>query len=167
MELTCPADLSVGCGSLATASCLGNSGQRSIVGEHGQLSCTGDSIVATCEAVQQPDGTTDLTLEAAVGETFAFRFDSVGVQTGSIVGQIACNVMIVEDELAYDLGTCGEAAPSMQQPCQISDVSIDDDQVAFDLECSAILSRATAAGFDVSAVGGGPTAIRFTGCEGL
>ena len=55
----------------------------------------------------------------------------------------------------------------MQQPCQLSNVSVEGGDVVFDLECDAVLSDTTGLAFDVGAVGGGPTTIRFANCTGF
>jgi len=166
-NLTCPADSAVDCGTPASDTCLGNFGQRSIVGEHGQLACTGDPVIATCEAVQRADGSRTAMLEANVGDEFAVELLAAGVEADGIAGWTACAVTIIEDEVRYDIGACGAEPPSMEQPCQLSNISIESNEVIFDLQCSSIVSSTTAQGFDVGAVGGGPTTIRFANCFGF
>ena len=167
-NLTCPSASGVDCGSLAPETCLGDAGQRSIVGKHGQLSCTGDPIIATCEAVRRADGTRIVTLEANVGDKFAFELRGATIDTGDgSVEQSGCNVTIIENELPYDMGACGTEPPSMEQPCQLSNVSVESSDAVFDLQCNSILSNTTGQGFDVGAVGGGPTTIRFANCTSL
>jgi hypothetical protein len=166
-NLTCPADTEVDCGALAPDTCLGMVGQRAIVGEHRQAACTGDPIIAICEAVQRADGTRIVTLEANVGDKFAFEFRGATIDTGGVVEQAACNVTIIEDQVSYSIGGCGEEAPSMAQPCQLSDVSTEGNEVVLTLECHSLISSTTGAGFDVGAVGGGPTTIRFANCVGF
>ena len=51
----------------------------------------------------------------------------------------------------------------MQQPCQLSDVSVEGSEVSFDVECDSLPSL----GYGVGAVGGGPTTIRFANCIGF
>ena len=166
-NLTCPADNGVDCGSLAPQTCLGTVGQRAIVGEHRQPACTGDPIVAVCEAVQRADGTRIVTLEANIANTFAFELRGATIDADGVVEQTACNVAIIEDQVSYDIGGCGRAAPSMEQPCELSDVSVEGNEVSFGLECRSLISSTTAAGFDVGAVGGVPTTIRFANCVGF
>jgi hypothetical protein len=166
-NLTCPADTGVDCGALAPQTCLGTVGQRAIVGEHRQPACTGDPIVAICEAVQRADGTRIVTLEANIANTFAFELRGATIDAEGVVEQTACNVTIIEDQVSYDIGACGPAAPSMEQPCELSDVSVEGNEVSFGLECRSLISSTTAAGFDVGAVGGGPTTIRFANCVGF
>ena len=164
-NLTCPADTAVGCGSLAPETCLGVAGQRALVGGHGQASCTGEPIVALCEAVPRPDGSRTITLEGSVGGRFAVELRGATVENGSMVEQTACNVTIIEDEVPYDVGTCGEDPPSMAQPCQLSNVRAAGGEVAFDLQCASLFSSITGtSAFDVGAVGGGPATMRFLNC---
>jgi hypothetical protein len=166
-NLTCPADSEVDCGTLAPDTCLGAVGQRAIMGEHRQSACTGDPIIAICEAVQRADGTRIVTLEANVGDTFAFELRGATIDADGVVGPAACNVTIIEDEVSYDIGGCGQEAPSMAQPCELSNVSAEGSEVVFGLECRSLMSSTTGAGFDVGAVGGGPTTIRFANCLGF
>ena len=167
-NLTCRADSAVGCPGAPADTCLGDGGRRAIVGEHRQPACTGDPIIAICEAVVKPDGTRIVSLEADVGGEFAFELRGATIDAGDgIVEQTACNVTIIEDELPYDIGACGTEPPSMEQPCQLSNVSVEGDEVVFDLECDAMLSSTTGLGYDVGALGGGPTTIRFANCVGF
>jgi hypothetical protein len=148
------------CGSLAPETCLGASPQRAIVGEHGQTACTEEPILAICEAVDRADGTRFISLEANVGNEFAFELDAIIAGDGS-VEQSSCNVTIVEDELPYDLGACGSESPSIMQPCQLSNVSAEGNEVTLDLQCAPLLSSTTGFGFDVDAT------IRFANCTGF
>lgn len=158
-NLTCPSGGD--CGSLAPETCLGAIGQRAIVGEHGQVACTDDPILGICEAVDRANGTRFISLEANVGNDFAFELDAIiGAGDGS-VQQSSCNVTIVEDELPYDLGACGSEPPSMEQPCQLSNVSTEGNEVTLDLQCDSLLSSTTGFGFDVDAT------IRFANCTGF
>jgi hypothetical protein len=167
-NLTCPSAGGAGCGSLAQETCLGVVGQRAIVGEHRQPACTDDPIIAICEAVQKPDGTRIVSLEADVGGKFAFELRGATIDAGDdIVEQTACSVTIIEDQLPYDIGACGTEPPSMEQPCQLSNVSVEGSEVVFDLLCDTLLSSTTGLAFNVGAVGGGPTTIRFANCVGF
>jgi hypothetical protein len=167
-NLTCPASGGAGCGALAEETCLGIVGQRSIVGTHRQPACTGDPIVAICEAVQNSDGTRDVFLETEVGGDFGFQLRGATIDAGDgVVEQTACNVTVIEDGLSYNIGGCGTEPPSMQQPCQLSNVSVEGGDVVFDLECDSVLSDTTGLAFDVGAVGGGPTTLRFANCTGF
>ncbi len=167
-NLICPAGNEVGCGSLAEETCLGDVGQRAIMGARGETSCTGEPIVAACEAVERSNGMRVVFLEASVGGDFAFELTGATVDPGDgSMEATACNVTIVEDGLPYDVGSCGEDPPSMEQPCQLSNISTEGGEVVFDLECDALLSSVTGNGFDVGAVGGGPTTIRFNNCDGF
>jgi hypothetical protein len=167
-NLTCPAAGGAGCGSLAEETCLGIVGQRAIVGEHRQPSCTGDPIIAICEAVEKPDGTRIVSLEADVGGKFAFELRGVTIDVGDgVVEQTGCNVRIIEDQLPYDIGACGTEPPSMEQPCQLSNVSVEGSDVVFDLQCDSLLSSTTELAFNVGAVRGGPTTIHFANCVGF
>jgi hypothetical protein len=167
-NLTCPADTAVACPGESAKTCLGTGGQRAIVGEHRQQACTGDPIIAICEAVQRADGTRIVTLEADVGAAYAFELRGAIIDSGDgIVEQTACNVTVIEEGLPYDIGKCGTEPPSMQQPCQLSNVSVEGSEVSFDVECDSLLSSTTGQGFDVGAVGGGPATIRFANCIGF
>lgn len=167
-NLTCPSGGAAGCGALAEQTCLGRVGQREIVGEYRQIACTGDPIIASCYAVERSDGARVLTLEADVGGDFAFelRGASIDVGDGSLPSP-ACNVTIIEDGLPYDIGTCGTDPPTVAQPCQLSNISIEGNELSFGLKCDSLLSSTTDLAFDVGAVGGGPTTIRFGNCTGL
>lgn len=165
-NLSCPSS-GVGCGSWAQETCIGNGGQREIVGEHGQAACDGDQIIARCVAVDQSDGTRKLTLEANIGDKFAFELRGATVDSGGSVEQTACNVTIIEDEVPYDVGACGQEPPSVDQPCQLSNISVEGSEVIFGLECDSLLSSVTDLGLDVGALGGGPTPIRFANCSGF
>ncbi len=72
-NLTCPVDGAVGCPGAPVSTCLGEGGQRAIRGEHRQLACTDDPIIAICEAVQRADGTRIVLLEANIADDFAFE----------------------------------------------------------------------------------------------
>jgi hypothetical protein len=164
-NLTCPADSEVGCGALAPETCLGPIGQRTIAGEFREISCTGDPIIAVCNSVERADGTTFIELEANVGNDFAFELTAIVNRNDDSVGA-TCDVTIVEDQLPYDVGACGREPPSMDQPCQLTNISTDGAEVSFDLQCASLLSSTSSLGFDVGAVGGGPTTIRFQNCTG-
>jgi hypothetical protein len=167
-NLTCPSGGAAGCGALAEETCLGSVGQRAIVGEYRETACTGDPIIAICEAVERPDGTRIVTLEADVGGNFAFELRGATIDIGDgSVQQSACNVTIIEDGLPYDIGGCGSEPPSIEQPCQLSSISVEGNEISFGLECDSLLSSTTDLAFDVGAVGGGPTTIRFGNCTGF
>jgi hypothetical protein len=167
-NLTCPLDTAIDCGSLAPETCLGPAGQRAIVGVHGQASCTGEPIIAICEAVPRSDGSRTVALEANIGGRFAFELRGATIDDGTMVQQTACNVTILEDEVPYDVGACGEEPPSMAQPCRLSNINVAGGEVAFDFECVSLLSSVTGtSGFDVGAVGGGPATMRFLNCNGF
>ncbi len=162
-NLTCPVGSPVGCGSIGDT-CLGQVGQRAIVGSRGEMSCTGEPIVATCEGVDRSDGSTFVSLKASVGDAYAFELDAI---LGNGTVDDLCNVTIIEDEAMYDFGACGTDPPSMEQPCQLTGVSTANGEVVFGLECEGLVSTTSGLGFDVSAVGGGPATIRFANCRGF
>lgn len=109
-----------------------------------------------------------VTLEADVGGNFAFELRGATVDTGNgTVEPSACNVTIIEDGLPYDIGACGMDPPSIEQPCQLSNVAVEGNEISFDLQCDSLISSTTGFAFDVSAVGGGPATIRFTNCIGF
>jgi len=171
-NLTCPADTEVDCGSLAAETCLGSVGQRTILGVHGEPACMGDAILAVCESVDRADGTRNISLEVNVdrgnGSFPKFAFE-LGARINAADDSVeSCNVTIIEDEVPYDIGDCGEEPPSMAQPCQLSSISTGNGEVSFAIECRSLLSSVTGtSGFDVSAVGGGPTTIQFANCRGF
>jgi hypothetical protein len=178
-NLSCPADTDVDCGSLADPpTCLREddegavvaTGWRSIVGLSGDPACTGDKIFASCEVIEQQNGATLVFLEADAGDDFAFelRGARVDLNDGSMP-ESACYVTITEDGAMYGgmaTGVCGTDEPSMEQPCQLSNITIGGGVVEFDLECVSLISSAVA-GFDVGAIGPGPTTIRFENCTGI
>jgi hypothetical protein len=166
-NLTCPDGSDAGCGSLAPDTCLGPVGQRSIVGQRGDTACTGEVLDVRCDAVERPDGRRFIALEAYVGDDFAFTLDAI-LGTESVEG--TCEVTIIEDGADYGglaTGACGSASPSVDQPCQITNVSTEGGEVVLDLQCESLLSSTSGLGFDVGAVGGGPTTIRFSNCSGF
>jgi len=159
-NLTCPAD-AASCPGAPAKTCLGTGGQRAIVGEHRQPACTDDPIVAICEAVQHADGTRTVLLRADVGGQFAFELSGATIDAGDgIVEQTGCTVTITEDGLRSANGFCGTEPPSMEQPCQLTNVLVEGTDVSFDVECDSLSSL----GYGVGAVGGGPTTIRFANC---
>jgi hypothetical protein len=168
-NLTCPSGGQVGCGAPAPETCLNDGtgvNERAIVGEHGQMTCTGEPIITTCEAIDRSNGTS-FRLEANVGDEFAFELGAViGTDDGSVV-QSTCNVKIIEDQLPYDIGPCGTEPPSVEQPCQLSNITLDGGDITFDLRCESLLSSTTGLGFDVGATGGGATTIHFANCTVL
>jgi len=165
-NLTCPTGSELGCGSLAPDTCFGVAGQRAIVGEHRQPSCTGDPIIGICESVDRADGTTFISLVANVDEAFAFELTAVVDTNDESVGAFSCNVTIIEGQEAYDMGACGEDPPSMEQPCRLTNIVTEGGEVAFDLQCVEILSSASGRAFDVGGVGAETTRIRFQNCSG-
>ena len=161
--LTCPDE--VGCTTPAET-CLGEGNQRTIVGQHGEGTCTPDPIIATCEAVQRSDGARIIFLEANVGDAFALELRGATIDSGDGTREpAACVVTIIDGGDAYGgiemLGACGEDPPSVDQPCQLLNVETSGNEVAFDLECPALLSSTTGFGFDVAAT------IRFANCSGF
>ncbi len=173
-NLSCPSGGQVGCASWAQETCIGNGGQRAIVGENGQPEC-GDAIVAICEAVQRADGMRDITIEANVDRNqgssprFAFRLE-VKIDSNDDSVDL-CNVTITEGGSSYGaidkLSACGTEEPSIEQPCQLSNVSTEGNEVVFDVECDALVNSTTGLAVDVGAVGGGATTIRFANCRGF
>lgn len=173
-NLSCPSGGQVGCASWAQETCIGNGGQRAIVGEHGQPECD-DQIVAICEAVRRADGMRDVTIEANVDRNqgssprFAFRLE-VKIDTSDDSVDL-CKLTITEDGSSYgaidELGACGTEEPSIGQPCQLSNISTEGNEVVFDVECDALVNSTTGLAVDVGAVGGGPTTIRFANCTGF
>jgi hypothetical protein len=169
-NLTCPEDDAVDCASLAEDTCLGDVGQRSIVGARGERACDDLPISVSCQAIDRPNGERTIFLEASAGSDFAFELRGATVNSADgTVEATGCTVTIVEDGLPYDLGDCGSEPPSMAQPCQLSNVVSENGEVSFDLECRSLMSSApgTIVGFDVVDLGGGPTTISFTNCEGF
>lgn len=169
-NLTCPAGTGVGCGSLGDT-CLGEEGQpgqRAIVGSRGQEACNGSLIDVSCQAVERADGTTFVTLRTSAGDDYGFELDAI---LGDGTVESRCNVTIIEDGAAYEFGGCVAApeATTVERPCQLSSISAAGGEVAFNLECdpNPIVSETTGFGFNVGALGGGPTTITFSNCSGL
>lgn len=153
--------------------CLGSGGSRDIIGLNGEVSCEENTpIIAICEATQTSDDRLILNLVASVGDLFAFELRGAAIERDGTLTESSCEVTIIEDELAYggDLGGCGAEEPSMEQPCQITNVVVSDDagaDLAFDIECQELISGTTGNAFDVGGLGGGPSTIRFARCSGL
>ena len=99
-NLTCPRDTEVDCGSLAEQTCLGDFGQRLVVGHHGQIACTGDAILAVCESVERSDGTRNISIEVNVDRDstsfpkFAFELDARVRNSDDSVE--SCNITIID-----------------------------------------------------------------------
>jgi len=172
-NLTCPVGSDVECPGAPVETCLGEGGERSIQGSHGQISCTGDPIIVICEAVEDSEGARTVTLEANIASRFALELRGASINTSGTVEQTGCRVTIIENELPYEIaqmpsafGNCGQESPSAAQPCQLSNVVVEGSDVAFELECDALISL-TGQGYDVGAVRGGPTTIRFSNCTGF
>lgn len=168
-NLTCPVGSEVGCGPRDPDTCLGPVGQRSIVGARGDVACTGDVLDVKCQAVDGSDGRTFISLEAYVGNQFAFMLDAV-LGDDSVDDDEPCEVTIIEDGADYGgpvTGACGTEPPSFDQACQITNLSTAGGSVTFDLECRALFSSTSVLGFDVGAVGGGPATFSFSNCSGF
>ena len=167
-NLSCPSGGAAGCGTLAQDTCLGPIGQRAIVGQYRQAACTGDPIIAMCDAAERPDGSRVVTLEADVGGDFALELRDAVIDVGNgSLQPSACNVTIIEAGVPYDIGACGGDPPSIEQPCQLSSIIVQGRDITFDLQCDSLLSSVADLAFDVGAVGGGPTTISFGNCAGL
>ncbi|MDH3728068.1 MAG: hypothetical protein OER77_11110 [Myxococcales bacterium] len=168
-NLTCPAS-PASCGSPAAGTCLGTGGLREILGVNGEASCDGETpVVGICEGTRRSDGGLILTLVASVGDRFAFELRRATVDSDGTMVSGGCELTIIEDQLAYggSLGTCGAEPPSMDQPCQISNVALGGADISFDVECEALLSDVTENAFDVGGPNGGPATIRFDRCTGF
>lgn len=170
-NLTCPAGGAVDCAGEPAETCLGEGGQRAIVGEHRQPTCNGHSIIAICEAVERADGTRIITLEANVADEFALELHAATIETGDgLVEQTDCYVTIIENQTSYGgstLGRCGEGEISMDQPCKLSGISVQGSDVRFELECHSLINATSVLAYDVGAVGVGPTTITFANCTGF
>lgn len=166
-NLTCPVGTGVGCGALGDT-CLGQLGQRAIVGADGDESCSGARIGVTCAAVERSDGSMLIDLSARVGDDYALELDAI---LGEDTVETRCNLTIVEDGATYDLGGCVGSSESttVERPCQLSNIAIAGGEVAFDIECAPnpILNPTSAFGFNVGALGGGPATIGFSNCSGF
>lgn len=168
-NLTCPSSSSAECASWAEDTCLGDFGSRTIAGAHGEISCTDEPIIATCEVVER-DELTVINLKASVGG-FAFELKGAAAETApGAEEQTVCLVTITEEGVDYGrtviLGVCGREEPSVEQPCQISNVIAEAGVIAFDLECHALLNGVSGYGFDVNANSGQPP-ISFSNCSGF
>jgi len=168
-NLTCPAP-PAGCGSLAAGTCLGTGGLREILAINGEVSCDGETpVIAICEGTRRSDGGLLLTLVASVGDRFAFELRGATVDSDGSMVSGACELTIIEDQLSYggNVGACGAEPPSMDQPCQISNVVLGGADISFDVECEALLSNVTEKAFDVGGPNGEPATIRFARCTGF
>ena len=168
-NLTCPAS-PASCGSRAENTCLGTGGLREILAVHGEVSCDGETpVVAICEGTRRSDGGLIVTLVASVGDRFAFELRGATVDADGSMVSGACEITIIEDRLSYggNSGACGAEPPSMNQPCQISNVVLGGADISFDFECEALLSVVTESGFDVAGPNGGPATVRFARCTGF
>lgn len=168
-NLTCPASPAT-C-SPPQSTCLGNGGLREILGVNGEVSSCDEEtpVIAICEATRRPDGGLILTLLASVGDRFGFELRGATLDPDGSTVSGACELTIIEDQLPYggSLGTCGAEQPSMNQPCQISNVVLGGADISFDVECRTLLSSTTGNSFDVGGPGGVPASIRFARCTGF
>jgi hypothetical protein len=160
---------------LPTSTCLGDVGRRSIVGALGDMACNDEAIAVACSASARPNGGRTIFLEARVGSDFGFelRGATVGSDGGSVEPG-GCFVNIVENGIPYGglaFGACGSEPPSIEQPCQLSNVVSQNGEVSFDLECRSLMSSTlgTLEGYDVVGLEDrtGPTTISFSNCSGL
>ncbi len=168
-NLTCPAPPAT-CGSLAESTCLGSGALREILGVNGEVSCDDVTpVLAICEGTRRPDGGVILTLVASVGDRFGFELRGATLDPDGSTVSGPCELTIMEDQLAYggDVGVCGAEPPSMNQPCQISNVVLDGADISFDVRCEALLSGVTGNAFDVGGPNGGPATVRFARCTGF
>ena len=175
--LDCPGQGSgVECGARDPDTCLrpagGGIGAREIRGVNGEVSCDGISpLVFVCRGQENINGDLLIDLEASVpfggGTTTDFGFDldaTITTDGQMITGN--CEITITEDEATYggELGGCGFDAPSMEQPCQVSNFVIGDPgeiDLSFDVNCVNLISSISTAGFDVAGT------IQFARCDGL
>lgn len=167
-RLSCPAGGDLGCGSWATDSCIGEGTQRAIVGAHGQAECD-DQIIAICESVTRTGGTEDdITIEVNVdrggGSSPRFALELSAKIDRADDSVEFCNVTVIEDDVPYDIGECGEDPPAMpQQPCQLTDISTGGNEVSFNLSCKSLISSVTGSALDVDST----SPIRFSNCTGF
>jgi len=169
--LSCPSETSVPCGAIDQGTCLrpegGPAGARELFGLNGETSCERDDpVLAICEAQETEAGDLLITLEAAVGSQFAFELRGAVVDRDGTNVEGTCQITIVEDSASYggSLGACGSEPPSLEQPCQISNVVVDDAagiDLSFDFECEGLISPTSTQGFDVDG------SARFARCQGL
>ena len=176
--LTCPdpPDPLRVCGSLGQT-CLGPGGNRQIFQFNGAEACPDNDanpgdVVAICEAVvrDEDEGVFSLRLEASVANMYGFEIRGllVDVVTSTFVPSEGCNVTIIEDGQIYDQGACGIEAPSEDQPCQITDLFVDQrgQEVSMGVACMPIISS-VGTEFDVGGQMGGPADVQFFDCTGF
>ncbi|MEM7137519.1 MAG: hypothetical protein AAF500_13110 [Myxococcota bacterium] len=166
--LTCPA-APTACGPLSDTTCLrpdgGPAGERVIFATNGELSCDGETpAIVVCRATATTEDRQILDFEAVVGDFGIETTIIVTVEGATIQG--TCEVTLLEDGVSYggSLGTCGVEEPSMEQPCQISNLTVGDAdgaEIGFDLACRSLISDLTESGFDVDAT------VEFARCDGI
>ncbi len=128
-------------------------------------------MVGICEATRRSDGGFILTLEASVGDRFAFELRGATLDSNGTLVSGGCELTIIEDQLSYgaNIGRCGAEPPSMEQPCEISNLDLNDGSadISFDFECQALRSAVTGSAFDVAGPSGAPATVRFARCTGF
>ena len=164
------------CGSLGdTCLSVGGGGDRQIFQFNGADACPDDDanpgrVVATCVGVEREDTVFSLNVEASVADLYGFEVRGllVNVATNAVIPSDGCNVTIIEDGQIYDQGACGIEAPSEDQPCQISQLFVDQrgEEISMLVACSPIISS-VGTEFDVGGPEGGPASVVFENCDGF
>lgn len=161
----------------STLGCAGAM-DRDICGFDDGDPCEGfvSSAMVECSVVETAS-TRTISFEASQGGGFSLRVASLEVPLagGSATGG-TCQVTVVEGPNIY-AGACGASAPSAAQPCQITNVTFEDDlgnpTFEGDLFCQFLPNRANPAlQIEVTAFGSGPVAaaapgrFRIANCPG-
>ena len=174
--LSCPQPPDPGrsCGSLGET-CLGVGDDRQIFQFNGADACPDDDtnpgrVVATCEGVEREDTVFSLNVEASVAGLYGFEIRGllINVATNAVVPSDGCNVTIIENGQIYDQGACGIEEPSEDQPCQISQLFVDQrgEEISMLVACNRIISS-VGTEFDVGGPEGGPATVIFENCDGF
>ncbi len=143
---------------------------------NGQAGLSGGTVQAQCEATEDATGTfLDVLLEAADGEDTGFMVRNLrlGATSGEFVASPACEVTVTQLGFEY-VGTCGTEAPSSGQPCELSDLAVDEravdgPQISLSVRCTELPSRQNAS-VRRNIVGQGTAtkaSLRFADCDGL
>lgn len=143
---------------------------------NGQAGLSGETVQAQCEATEDSTGTfLDVLLEAAEGEDTGFMLRNLRLSptSGGFLPSPACEVTVTQLGFEY-VGTCGVEAPSSEQPCELSDIAVDEraadgPQVSLSVQCIELPSRQNASvRRDIIGQGSMTKAsLRFADCDGL
>lgn len=136
------------------------------------------SPTLSCSVTEMEGATRTINFSAQQGGGFSIRVEGLVVPfNGGSGGGAGCRVSVVEGNNRYE-GRCGGAEPSMEQPCQITNVAFRDDlgnpTITGEIFCQYLPNEASRSlRIEVTNIGMGPgpastpATFRFANCSGL